>query len=426
MINKLKPKSEFSKNVLTLMTGTTIAQAIPIAVSPILTRLYTPEEFGIFALFVAIVSIFSTVINARYELAIMLPKSDKEAINIFILGFIINITISICLFFIVLLFHDYLIMLLGNEQISIWLYFVPFVVFLTGVFKLLTYFNIRLEHYDDISKSKVIKSAVTAFVQISVVVFLKGVIGLISGSIISSLFSNLKLFLNIIKLKLFKQVSIKKMRLYAYKYKNFPIYSTPATLCDVSAVQMPYIFLNKMYSEQIVGFYFLAVKIIFLPASLISASISQVYLKEITKRTAAKLPVTSLFYSVVKKLFLVSIFFTIIFYFFSPILFSIFFGSNWYNAGEIASTLSIVFFIRFIVSPLSSILTINQFVKRGSQWQFLYFVSILFLFLYGYFNNIEFNEFIIYYIIVEVILYIYYFYIIFDSIKEFDIQLVRR
>ena len=49
MLDKLKPKSEFSRNVLTLMTGTTIAQAIPIAISPILTRIYTPEDFGVFA-----------------------------------------------------------------------------------------------------------------------------------------------------------------------------------------------------------------------------------------------------------------------------------------------------------------------------------------------------------------------------------------
>ena len=58
MLTKLKLKSEFTRNVLTLMTGTTIAQAIPIAINPILTRLYTPEDFGVFALFIAITSIF--------------------------------------------------------------------------------------------------------------------------------------------------------------------------------------------------------------------------------------------------------------------------------------------------------------------------------------------------------------------------------
>ena len=90
MINKLKPKSEFSRNVLTLMTGTTIAQAIPIAISPILTRIYTPEDFGMFALYMSVASILSVVATGRYELAIMLPKKDEDAVNIVALSIIIS------------------------------------------------------------------------------------------------------------------------------------------------------------------------------------------------------------------------------------------------------------------------------------------------------------------------------------------------
>ena len=78
MINKLKPKSDFSRNVLTLMTGTTIAQAIPIAISPILTRIYTPEDFGVFALYMSIVSIISVVATGGYEMALMLPQDDED------------------------------------------------------------------------------------------------------------------------------------------------------------------------------------------------------------------------------------------------------------------------------------------------------------------------------------------------------------
>ena len=64
------------------MTGTGLAQAIPIAISPILTRLYTPEEFGIFALYIAITAILTILVTGRYELAIMLPKEDEDAVNI--------------------------------------------------------------------------------------------------------------------------------------------------------------------------------------------------------------------------------------------------------------------------------------------------------------------------------------------------------
>ena len=82
MLDNLKPKSEFSRNVLTLMTGTTIAQAIPIAISPILTRIYTPEDFGMFALYMSIASILSVVATGWYELAIMLLKKDEDTVNI--------------------------------------------------------------------------------------------------------------------------------------------------------------------------------------------------------------------------------------------------------------------------------------------------------------------------------------------------------
>ncbi len=71
MIHRLKPKSEFSRNVLTLITGTSIAQAIPIAISPILTRLYTPEDFGVLALYIAIFSIISVIATLRYEFGVV-------------------------------------------------------------------------------------------------------------------------------------------------------------------------------------------------------------------------------------------------------------------------------------------------------------------------------------------------------------------
>ena len=74
--------SEFSKNVITLFTGTTLAQALPIAVAPILTRLYTPEDFGVFAIFFSITTLFSTIVTARYELAIVLPHEPAEAIHL--------------------------------------------------------------------------------------------------------------------------------------------------------------------------------------------------------------------------------------------------------------------------------------------------------------------------------------------------------
>jgi len=202
MLTKLKSKSEFSKNVLTLMTGTTIAQAIPIAISPILTRIYTPEDFGLLALFVAITAIFGSIVNGRYELAIMLPKKDEDAINIFALGFIIVSCVSLVLLVLAVVFNDYFTKLLNNNEISLWLYFVPIAVFFTGIWNILNYFNNRKKQYKDIAKATIIKSIVTAIVQLSVGFIKQGATGLVSGQLLSQLFANTKLLSKISKVKI--------------------------------------------------------------------------------------------------------------------------------------------------------------------------------------------------------------------------------
>jgi len=114
-------KNEFNRNVLTLLTGTTIAQALPIAISPILTRIYTPEDFGVFALFISISAIFAAIVNGKYELAIVVPEKDEDAYNIAALSLLIATGISVVLLLIVIFFHSWILMLLDNKEISPWL-----------------------------------------------------------------------------------------------------------------------------------------------------------------------------------------------------------------------------------------------------------------------------------------------------------------
>ena len=141
MNNQFKPQSEFSQNVLTLMTGSTLSQAIPIAVSPILTRLYKPEDFGLYAIFVAIITIIGTIVSGRYELAIILPKKDEDAINIFGLGILITIFITVLTAILVFVFNDSIVYLLNNQEMKYWVYLVPVSVFLAGCHNQLIYFR---------------------------------------------------------------------------------------------------------------------------------------------------------------------------------------------------------------------------------------------------------------------------------------------
>ena len=224
MFNQLKNRSEFSQNVLTLMTGTTLSQAIPIAISPILTRIYKPEDFGIYAIFVAIITILGSVVSGRYELAIMLPKSDEEAINIFSLGIIITLSMTLLTTMLVIIFNDSIIIMLNNQVMKFWLYLVPVSILLSGCHNLLIYFNNRLKDFNRLSNALIIRSSASAFVQLTVGFVKQGSAGLICGQIFSHFVADLKLSMIIIRNRiLIREINKTKIIEVAKRFKNFPM-----------------------------------------------------------------------------------------------------------------------------------------------------------------------------------------------------------
>jgi len=354
MLNKFKPKSEFSRNVLTLMTGTTIAQAVPIAISPILTRIYTPEDFGIFTLFFSLTMIFGSIVNGRYELAIMLPTEDEDAINIAVLGIIIATAVSIVLLGFILFFSQEIMNLLNNKNIYIWLYFLPISVFLIGVFNVLNFLNTRMKHYKDLSKALIYKSLALTVIQLSVGFIYQGATGLISGLIISNFFGNLKLSKNIIQNKqLIASLSIIRMKALVKRYINFPKFSMWSALASTSTQHLTSILISSFFTIATLGFYSLSEKVLGVPSALIGRSIGQVYFQQASQEKQETGKSIDAFKSTILKLIAIGVPFFGILFFTVEDLFSIVFGENWRIAGQYAQILLPLFLIRFIVSPLT-------------------------------------------------------------------------
>src|SRR5690606_10440995 len=132
-----------------------IAQAIPIAVSPILTRLYSPEDFGIYALFLAIMAVVSSIASGRYELAIVLPSDDEDAFNIAALCLLIAAGVSLLLLLVVLAFGYKIALALETPSLYLWLYVLPLVIFVSALWNVLNYLNTRFQNYTDIAVSQV-------------------------------------------------------------------------------------------------------------------------------------------------------------------------------------------------------------------------------------------------------------------------------
>ncbi len=135
--------SEFARNVGTLMSGTAIAQAIPVLVSPILSRIYSPDDFGILALFMAISIVISVISTGRYELAIMLPEEKRDASNILALAVILTFFTSIVTLILILILKGFIADFFDEPGIENWLYLIPLVVLFTGTYNTFNYWSTR-------------------------------------------------------------------------------------------------------------------------------------------------------------------------------------------------------------------------------------------------------------------------------------------
>jgi O-antigen/teichoic acid export membrane protein len=383
MLKHLELRSEFTRNVLTLMTGTTIAQAIPIAISPILTRIYTPEDFGILALYLAVSMIFGSIANGRYELAIMLPDTDEDALNVAALGILINVVLSATLMLVVLIFDQSIAETLGNSKIAPWLYLTPVSVFFIGLLNVLNYFNNRLKSYQDIAKATIFKSLVLATVQLLVGFLKGGPAGLVSGQVLSNVFGNLKLLKNTInKVDVRRVLAINKMSSLAIRYQNFPKFSMWAILSNSLFQNLTSILISAYFSVTTLGFYSLVQRMLGMPSVLVGNSVGQVFYQEAANELQKTGKAIQTFDSTVKKLFYLAVPSFGLLFFTAENLFLFVFGENWKVAGTYAMILIPFFAVRFIVVPVTNITSVYEKQRIFLFWQLLLlFLSLIILFI---------------------------------------------
>ena len=410
MINFLKFKSGFSKNVLTLMTGATIAQAIPIAISPILTRLYTPSDFGVLSLFLAISSILAVIATLRYELAIVQPQADEDAAAIVVLSASIAIIISLITFIFIYLSNSTLKSLISNPEIEPWLYLIPLSVLLTGLYQSLNYWHSRKKLFKQIAKSKVHQGIGSGIIQASSGFAQVGSKALIWGYLLGQIIALVTLLIKFLKsdVKIVKQVSYRSVRANATLYKDLPLYSTFGALADKLSVQMPILIISKFFDLIQTGIFSLTFRVLSFPMSLMSNALYQVLFQKVSVmyyESPGKIKILILKISFL--LFLIMIPFVGIIWLYGEDIFIIIFGNPWRQSGEMAAILSLAIAIRFIVSPLTAVLALGHNIKMGVLWQITYLVTVTITLIY--FSSYDINTLLYAFVIHDLVLYTIYF-----------------
>jgi len=390
MLNDLKPKSEFSRNVLTLMTGAVIAQAIPIAISPILTRIYSPEDFGLFALYISIASIGSLVATGRYELAIMLPKKDEDAINIVALSVVISFFVSFLTFLIVFIFNTQITNLIGNSEISSWLYFMPITILLTGIYQSFNYWSNRKKHYKRLAVNKVVQTTAASSTNLGIGLGGFAYNGLILGGLVGQGIATFVLVKTAWSEYKYSLSEINALQIFVLikRYKKLPIFNLPNALIDGFRLTGIFVLIANSFATATLGQFSLAWKMLQTPMSIIGSSLSQVFFQKIASAEKKDLNLIVKKYTI--KAIIISLPIFLIIYFFSIDIFVVVFGKNWQLAGEAASIMSPWLFLNFLTTPMANIfITLNkqEIVLVVSLLYMLVPISLLLIF-----NELAFLE----------------------------------
>lgn len=370
----------FYGSVITLATGTTIAQAIPIGLSPILTRLYTPEEFGLFALFGAIVGLTAIAATGKYELAVMLTRDEEDADAIVVLSTSIVFCFALVLLLVALFFRGPIAGWLGEPGVASWLFVVPLSVFVTGSYQALNYWLNRHSRYSRMSANRIMQAGISGAGQVGAGFTALGAAGLILGSLVAQVVTT-----SLLGWAFLRGTSPSPVRMpgllrrclrLAVEYRNHPFHVLPAQWASSATVQIPIFVLSSGFGAAVTGLFSLAYRMISMPTMIVSEAIGDVYRQQASVAYREKGEFRSLYVSTVWLAFKVGIVPLIVLFVTAPGLFALVFGEPWRVAGEYTKLLAIAAFLQFVFTPVDKGALIVGATRYIVVWGFSRFIAI--------------------------------------------------
>lgn len=381
--NSIKEGS-FTKNVLMITGGAVFAQALSILLSPVITRLYSPEQYGVLTVYIAFLGMINLLGALSYDSAIPIADDDEKAFNVLILCLLILLFATSILFFAVVIAGDLFLGLFKAEEISQFKYFIPIGFFLTGFYTVMSQWAFRKKNFKSITVTKYSQSITGNSTKIGLGLFNVGAVGLIIGNILSQsagIFTLIKPNIGEFK-EMIKRIEYQKIKNLAKRYIRFPLYTAPGLFILSASGQLPTIFMSSLYGSGIVGLYGLARGITFLPMTIIGKSVQDVFYGEAASigRTNP-MRIKELSSKLLKKLILLASIPMLTLILFGPTLFAFVFGVDWRAAGMFARILSIEVFFHFIFHPISTVFSIFEQQKKSLFIYILRLILVLVIFI---------------------------------------------
>lgn len=357
------PIANVFSNMAILTGGNIAARVIEVLTIPIISRIYTPKDFGVLAVYASTLSLLDPLATFRYSMTIPLPRNNRTAINLVFLCLAIQVLLALVTGAILLFAGKMIFSLLSMQQLVPYWWLLPLGILCLGTYETFTYWATRIKAFGPIAKTKVSQSFFSAAIKIGMGIGGIKPFGLLLGHLASQVCG---VFLLVRKFKetpfTFKEtVTLQKIVFFAKRYKKFPIYQIPSRFLLSLAVQMPIFYFSAIFGADVAGLFGMAVSVIAVPMQLFGTTLAQAYYAEIAQMSKRNIrEIRKLSIGLIKRLFLVSIPFFLLLVFFAPKLFAFVLGERWTIAGQYAGYLSFYLLTQFISSPFVHTLTVLE------------------------------------------------------------------
>lgn len=349
--SRLLPQNQFVRAVSILAGGTLTAQLLTIGATPILSRLYTPADFGLVALFVAISGILGTALTLRYETAILLPKQEDESVAVVLLCVTLALVLGALASIAAWLSPEDLKATIGIAELGVWLPIATIAAFAGAVVATGTMWLNRQRAYKKMAQIRITQSGVAVLTAIAL-----GLTGLDTGLVVAQIVALLVVAAAIIfyMMPLLKQWEPHTLMLVARKHLSAPKFLLPTALLDVLTMQLPVLLITAWYSTEAAGQFSMAWRILALPMTLIGSAIGQVFFQHFSQTWPDIPAARKLLFKTWMTLGLIGLLPTILLMAFGGPIFSWVFGDLWRKSGTISSIIAPMLFAMLISSPTSS------------------------------------------------------------------------
>lgn len=406
----MSSSKQFIRNFLILFSGNTVSQVIPFILAPFVARLFTPQEIAVQENFLALASLIAIVAAGRYEFAFLIPKEEKSARQLMQLSLVIAISVSI-ISCISILFSKEISSIYNTRELESLIIFLPFAILLLSLLSIFNQWMIRKGNYLLITTARILQSLIQNGGYVVLGYAGWGILGLLFGWLIGILIPVLALFFSAKSDLKSSDLNSKEIKDIAKEHKDFPTINSIHAFTDILATQfLIYWLITRNYGAAALGLFALMSRYVRAPLTLVGSAIGQLFFRDFGIASGEQQREIAIFNRSLKWMAAFSIPAMVIVVVWGPEIFSLYLGSQWIQAGEMARIMAPAMLFNILSGVVSSTAILKQKQKSAYMFSLVgYFISFIAL-AAGSWLDFSFNSTLICY---SISLSLYYLFLLF-------------